>query len=171
MYAALGYNDHQKLLINGFYGIIGLILCAISLLFLVDRLGRKKPLLIGSLICAAAMVIEAIIQKNYPGTVDNDAAHKAGVAALAIFSVGFSFSYGPISWIYCSELWTTRTRSLGISVATCGNWACNVLFGQTGSLGLKNLGWSYYLAFVAFNIFNFFAIRKPESLSLDGSLS
>lgn len=92
MYAALGYSDHDKLLINGLYGIIGPVVCAFALLFLVDRVGRKTPLLVASFLCAVAMAAEAAIQKEYPATrADGAAAHKAGVGMIAVFSVAFSF--------------------------------------------------------------------------------
>jgi len=165
MYDALGYTDNDKLLINGLYGIIGPIVCAFALFFLVDRFGRKPLLLIGTVVCMVAMIAEAVIQKNYPRESPNKAAHKAGVAMIAIFSIGFSFSYGPISWIYSSEIFPNRIRHIGVAVATCGSWSANVLFGQTGSLGINQLGWSYYIAFAAFNAFNFVVILMflPES--------
>lgn len=102
-------------------GIIGPIVCAVALLFLVDRFGRKPLLLVGTVICCIAMATEAAIQNYYPADSTNYAAHRAGVAMIAIFSVGFSFSYGPISWIYASEVFPNRIRHIGVAASVSCN--------------------------------------------------
>ena len=63
------------------------------------------------------MASEAAIQNYYPAESTNDAAHRAGVAMIAVFSVGFSFSYGPISWIYASEVFPNHIRHIGVAAS------------------------------------------------------
>jgi MFS family permease len=150
----LGIEGNDRLLLTGISGIIGPVVCAIAIFFIIDRVGRKGPLIVGSLGCAMAMAILAAIVNNFGPDSSNRTALRVGVAMPFVFSVFFSFSFGPISWIYSNELWTTRTRSIGVAAATCSSWAANVLFGQTGSIGIADAGWSFYIAFVVFGVFD-----------------
>ena len=46
----------------------------------------------------------------------------AGIAGVFAFSLCFSWSYGPVSWIYQSEVFPMNIRALGASVSTATNW-------------------------------------------------
>jgi hypothetical protein len=46
----------------------------------------------------------------------------AGIAAVFVFSWMFSWSFGPVSWIYQSEIFPMNIRALGASVSTASNW-------------------------------------------------
>ena len=80
-------------------------------------------------------------------------------------SIFFSLSFGPVSWVLVSEVFPTRTRSMGTSVATCANWAFNVLFSQVSNLAMENVQWRYYLLFILLNAIDFVAIALffPET--------
>ncbi|QRV72944.1 Sugar (and other) transporter [Ceratobasidium sp. AG-Ba] len=152
MYRALGISD--PLLIQSIYGVVGPIWNLFFIIFLVDRVGRKKPLLFGSFMLAACLAVETAINAQYPpdSANPNKAAQGAGVAMFFIATSVFSVSYGPIAWTYVAEIFPMRTRAMGVSAATCTNWAFNVLF------GLDNAAWKYYLLFVILNIFSFFMV-------------
>ncbi|KAG9092067.1 hypothetical protein FRC06_000258, partial [Ceratobasidium sp. 370] len=134
MYRALGISD--PLLIQSIYGVVGPIWNLFFIIFLVDRVGRKKPLLFGSFMLAACLAVETAINAQYPpdSPNPNKAAQGAGVAMFFIATSVFSVSYGPIAWTYVAEIFPMRTRAMGVSAATCTNWAFNVLFGQTSPI-------------------------------------
>ncbi|KAH7343603.1 general substrate transporter [Rhizoctonia solani] len=158
MYRALGISD--PLLIQSIYGVVGPIWNLFFIIFLVDRVGRKKPLLFGSFMLAACLAVETAINASYPpdSPNPNKTAQGAGVAMFFIATSIFSVSYGPIAWTYVAEIFPMRTRAMGVSAATCTNWAFNVLFGQTSPIGLENSAWKYYLLFVCLNVFSFFMV-------------
>lgn len=93
-----------------------------------------------------------------------------------MMSIVFSLSFGPVSWvlasevryinflrrdsgvdemIVCTQVFPTKTRALGTSVATCSNWAMNVMISQVSPIGMDNIGWRFYLVFVALNAVDF----------------
>ncbi|KAF8607787.1 general substrate transporter [Ceratobasidium sp. AG-I] len=158
MYRALGISD--PLLIQSIYGVVGPIWNLFFIVFLVDRVGRKKPLLFGSFMLAACLAVETAINAQYPpdSPTPNKTAQGAGVAMFFIATSVFSVSYGPIAWTYVAEIFPMRTRAMGVAAATCTNWAFNVLFGQTSPIGLDNSAWKYYLLFVCLNVFSFFMV-------------
>ncbi|ORX39548.1 general substrate transporter [Kockovaella imperatae] len=178
IYTDLGYTGHTTLIINAISGTWGLIVTFIFITCIVDRIGRRWPLIIGALFCAAFMGMEA--GTNKPFSVIKDYHDKstgiAGVAAVFLFSWAFSFSFGPVSWIYQSEIFPMNIRALGTSVSTATNWANNVVIGQITPIGFKHLKYKYFFVFVATNFLNiviaymYFPETKNRSLEEIGLL-
>jgi MFS family permease len=75
----------------------------VFIIFLVDRVGRKRPLLFGSLGISIALICEAVVNsQNTDGS--NRGLSIAGVFFLFSVTVIFSLSFGPVSWVYMSEV-------------------------------------------------------------------
>ncbi|KAH9838332.1 general substrate transporter [Rhodofomes roseus] len=166
MYQSLGLSPGQSLLIQGIYGAVGPITNFIFITCILDRVGRKKPLMFGAAgFVATYSVLTAIVASFPPGTSDNHPAQRAGIAVIFLTSILFSLSFGPISWVLTSEVFPTKTRSIGTSVAVCANWAFNVLFSQASHLHCEGVGWRYYLLFILLNLVDFclIALFFPET--------
>jgi sugar porter (SP) family MFS transporter len=172
LYAALGYSGEKSLMLTGINGALGTVVTFTFISLILDRVGRKKPLIFGAFGMVACLSIEAAINAVYPGeTSTNVAAQTAGVAFIFLFgSLFFSVSFGPVSWVYQSEIFPMRVRSIGTAVCTCSNWAANVLISQISPIGLQNLGWKFYLLFICTNFVNglivifFFPETKGKTL-------
>jgi len=172
LYAALGYSGNTILLITGINGALGQIVTLAFIYFVLDRVGRRLPLIVGAFGMAACLSIEAAINARFPGeTTTNKSAQQAGVAFIILFgSLFFSTSFGPVSWVYQSEIFPMRVRALGTSVSTMANWAINVMISQISPLGLNRLGWKFYLVFICTNLANalivilFFPETKGKTL-------
>ncbi|KAF9442102.1 general substrate transporter [Macrolepiota fuliginosa MF-IS2] len=164
MYKSLGVTDSKALLVQGIYGAVGPIANIFFITLILDRVGRKKPLLFGaSSFVVLYSILAAIVATNPPlpdgvqGTV-NASAQRAGIAMIFMLSIFFSLSFGPVSWVLASEVFPTSTRSIGTSVATCANWAFNTFIGQVSPIALKNVNWKFYMLFIALNFFDFLAV-------------
>lgn len=165
MYEGLGITGSRRLLVQGIYGAVGPITNFFFILFALDKIGRKRPLQFGAGSLTILFAILAAIVASFPPTVEDGsgaresastaAAHRAGVAMIFMMSIVFSLSFGPVSWVLASEVFPTKTRALGTSVATCSNWAMNVMISQVSPIGMDNIGWRFYLVFVALNAVDF----------------
>jgi MFS family permease len=78
----------------------------------------------------------------------------AGLVSIFLFSGAFSASFGPVSWIYQSEIFPMNQRALGTAVSTAANWLNNVIIGQITPYGFAKLGWKYFFVYVATNASN-----------------
>ena len=63
---------------------------------------------------------------------DGDDGMKSAMYYLAIFSVylflfAFGSSWGPIAWVYQSEIFPLRVRGKGTGLATLSNWVNNAI--------------------------------------------
>lgn len=153
MYAALGLQSDKLLLVQGIYGAVGPITNLIFIVFVLDRVGRKKPLLFGALSLSVLFSILAAIVASFPpsgseaggggggGGQTNLAAQKAGIAVIFLMSIVFSLSFGPVSWVLASEVFPTRLRGMGTAAATCANWLFNVLLSEVSPIGMGRVGW------------------------------
>ncbi|KAL0640086.1 hypothetical protein Q9L58_000914 [Maublancomyces gigas] len=172
MYKALGIVGRKALLVSGIYNIVGPVTNAFFIFFLIDRVGRRKPLLFGTIGISLCLIIEAVlISQNPDGNIES--LSRAGVAMLFLVSMIFSVSFGPVSWTYMSEVMPMQIRGNGNAFATgIGNWLVNVLFSQVSPQALAKLTWKYYFVFVAFNLVVtlptvFFVFKETKGVSLE----
>lgn len=118
------------------------------IVFLVDRFGRKKPLIAGTIGITLALVAEAIVNSQNPNG-DKRGLSIAGVAFLFLVSIIFSLSFGPVSWTYMSEVMPYQIRGKGSAFATgIGNWLVATFWSQISPFGLGEIGWKFYFLFV-----------------------
>ncbi|THU85524.1 sugar transporter [Dendrothele bispora CBS 962.96] len=174
MWHSLGIVGGKELLVQGIYGAVGPIANLFFIIFILDRVGRKKPLMFGAASFVATFSILAAILATNPAPPDgvtpapgsvNQAAQRAGIAIIFLTSIIFSLSFGPVSWVLASEVFPTSTRSIGTSVATCSNWAFNTMLSQVSPIGINNSGWKFYLIFVVLNFVDLIIITLffPET--------
>ncbi|KAF9524840.1 general substrate transporter [Crepidotus variabilis] len=167
MYKSLGVTGGKALLVQGIYGAVGPIANLFFIIFILDRVGRKKPLMFGAASFVATFsILAAMVATNPPGEPNaNTAAQRVGIAMIFLTSIIFSLSFGPVSWVLASEVFPTSTRSIGTSVATCSNWAFNTLLGQVAPRGIDDVGWKFYILFVCLNFVDLIliAIFFPET--------
>lgn len=141
-----------KVIKNAFELMLISILDLIFITFFIDRIGRKRPLIYGIIAITIALICEgAINSQNTDG--DKRGLSIAGVAFLFCVTILFSFSFGPVSWTYMSEVLPYQIRSKGSAFATgIGNWLVATFWAQVSPIALGELGWKFYFLFVAWNV-------------------
>jgi SP family galactose:H+ symporter-like MFS transporter len=116
-------------------GAVNVIATLIALAF-IDRLGRRKLLLVGLLGMTVSMVVIGIafrfVAAPAPGP-DHAVLGAAGLVALAAvvtFIISFGFSVGPVVWTVINEIFPGHIRGRGVAIATAVNWASAFLVSQ-----------------------------------------
>jgi SP family arabinose:H+ symporter-like MFS transporter len=108
-------SDYQAVLI-GVTNLVGVTMA----MFVIDRIGRKALLLIGSVGTTLCLLgVATIFRLNqYQG-------------ALLWFLMGFigcfTFSQGAVIWVYISEIFPNRVRAKGQSIGSFTHWFMNAL--------------------------------------------
>ncbi|KAJ1529734.1 hypothetical protein ONE63_006487 [Megalurothrips usitatus] len=97
-------------------------------LFLVDRLGRRTLLLVSGIACIICNVVLGIylyilVRTEKQGSEVMQPYGMIPILTMGLFMVLFSIGYGPIPWLYMTEVFTVDIRSAAMSVATVTNWA------------------------------------------------
>lgn len=93
--------------------------------FLVDKLGRRRLLLIGGLGAGVSMFYLAAysqISGSFDRTPPLDSGARAAVAMVYIYALFYGFSWNGIPWLFCSEILPTRVRTAGMAFCVCIQW-------------------------------------------------
>ena len=100
-------------------------------MYLIEKLGRRSLLLYGGIGmgCAHYMICLFI---NLAHKFEKQGGPASIMYYLAIFSVyiflfSFASTWGPIAWVYQSEIFPLRVRGKGTGVGTLSNWINNAV--------------------------------------------
>jgi MFS transporter, SP family, solute carrier family 2 (myo-inositol transporter), member 13 len=151
--------------------------------YLIDRIGRRRILLLtipimalALLLCAASfMLIENPHSPAAPSTAPaapQDPPRKGSalaiLASLLLYVAAYATGLGPVPWQQ-SEMFPLAVRSLGSSFATATNWGSNTIVGLTFLPMMQYLtpGWTF-ICYAAICIAGWFIVHRiyPETMGL-----
>lgn len=143
--------------------------------FVVDKVGRTKMLIGGSIVMGFAMWFVGAYVKLAPTTSSSTQHLSAGGYAAAvfiyIFAVGFCFSYAGIPWIYCAEIFPLRLRGIGMAICTATHWLMNFVIARSVPYMISDIGYGTYFVFASFITlsipFVYFFVPETKGLSLE----
>ena len=130
---------------------------ALFVFFLVDSLGRKLSLFISGMGMGILFFIIGALLKSFPppasGTGANPPpASKAMAAMLYIYVCFYSMGWGPLPWVYVSDIFPTRTRHYGLATASASQWFWNFIVSKWTPDIKTALGYKMFLMFATINI-------------------
>jgi MFS transporter, SP family, galactose:H+ symporter len=138
IFAAMGFTGNFALLaLPALVQVAGLAAVFTSLL-LVDRLGRRPILLSGIAMMIAADVVLMIVFRQGLGS--NVGGLIFGFAGVLLFIFGYTMGFGSLGWVYASESFPTRLRSIGSSTMLTSNLIANAIVAAVFLTMLHSLG-------------------------------
>ncbi|KAF2818868.1 MFS sugar transporter-like protein [Ophiobolus disseminans] len=155
LYTNLGITGDRNLLVSSIYNVVGPIFNFFFIVFFLDKVGRRKPLIFGTIAISVALICEAALGSQVESATGSrkDGISGAGVFFLFAVSCIFSVSFGPISWVYASEIMPLSIRGRGSAFSTAfGNWLVGTVWSQVSPIALGELKYKFYFIFVAFNL-------------------
>jgi sugar porter (SP) family MFS transporter len=158
LWHSVGINEESSLLLSLFTSIVNIIgtLVAIAL---VDKIGRKPLLVIGSVGMTVSLAVTGWAF-SFAQVVGEDAMLPAqwGVVALisaSAFVLFFAASWGVVMWVLLGEMFPARIRAAALALGTATNWIANWLVTVSfPSMRDWNLPVTYfiYAAFAALSV-------------------
>ncbi len=127
----------------------------------IDRLGRKKLLLIGSVGCAISLAGVAWIFASGRN-------QHLLVWLLVGFIASFAFSQGAVIWVYLSEVFPNRVRAKGQSLGSFTHWLMNAIISGVFPVVAATSGAGPFVLFSAMMVLQFFVVLFffPETKGL-----
>ena len=96
------------------------LLATFAGVLLIDKIGRKKLLLVGAFGCGLCLagVAQMFHSRSHNGYL---------LALLIVYILFFAISQGAVIWVYISEVFPTSVRSKGQSLGSSAHWITNAL--------------------------------------------
>lgn len=170
LWQAVGFGESDALLINVVSGALS-IGAVIAALLLVDKIGRKPLLVIGSVgmsitlaLVVVAFATGSLVTDPTTGVETLQLSDAMGMLALIAanaYVVFFNASWGPVMWVMLGEMFPNQIRGLGLSVAGLAQWGANFLVTLTFPmiLGSAGLAFAYSLYTLGAVISIFFVVK------------
>lgn len=175
LWQAAGFSESDALLTNVLSGglSIGSVLLA---LFLIDTVGRKPLLIIGSIGMTVTLALAAFAFSSGE-LVDGQLNLSDDMGLLALIAANayvmfFNFSWGPVMWVMLGEMFPNQIRGSGLAVAGLFQWGANFAITMTfpimlGSIGLAG-AYGIYAGFALISIlFVIKAVRETRGRELE----
>jgi len=146
-----------------FIGVVNLAGACIAVL-LLDRVGRRAPLLIGTI---GSVIGLAVLGAYFDTSSGFQHAHAwIALAAMCFYIFSFEISLGPIFWVMIAEIFPLGARAKAMAVCTMFNWAFNFFVSFFFLDAVKAMGRSgTFWMYAGFGVLAvvFFAWRVPET--------
>lgn len=191
IWASVGFDEDQAFLLTLITNTTNVVVTLVAI-SLVDRLGRKPLLLIGSAGMAVSLSVmafvfgtaqtctQALVDAGQAGCSGADsigtpyltgAAGPIAVIAANLYVVFFGVSWGPVVWVLLGEMFPNRIRAAALAVGAAAQWIANFLvsvsFPVMASIGL---GFAYGVFTVSAAVSFFFVarfVRETKGMSLE----
>ena len=174
LWQAVGFSADESAVYTVITSVINVLTTLIAIA-LIDKIGRKPLLLIGSAGMAVTLATMAVIFANASVNPDGTPSlpGASGVIALIaanLFVVAFGMSWGPVVWVLLGEMFPNRIRAAALGLAAAGQWAANWAITVSFPELRNNLGLAYgFYALCAALSFLFVTkwVRETKGVSLE----
>jgi SP family sugar:H+ symporter-like MFS transporter len=146
LWEKVGWDESASFKITVITSITNILTTLIAIA-LIDKVGRRPLLLVGSAGMATALATMAFVFQT-ADIVDGQpqvgpVAGPIALVAANLFVVAFGMSWGPVVWVLLGEMFPNRIRGAALGLAAAGQWTANWLITVTFP-GLRNvLGLAY----------------------------
>lgn len=139
-------EDHNMSLLLGGVNMIVYSIFATTSWFVIERVGRRRLFLIGSIGQCLSMVLTFACL--IPG---NPMAARGAAVGLFTYIAFFGATWLPLPWLYPAEVNPVKTRGKANATSTCVNWLFNFVVVMVTPIMVTNIGWGTYLFFAVIN--------------------
>ncbi len=160
-----GIDSSSSLMQTIGIGIVN-ILSTFVAIGLVDKIGRKKLLLTGSLLMGISLVaIGLCFRYSYFD-------HYLVLIFMLLYVASFGSTMGAVVWVYIAEIFPNLVRSLALSVSTLSLWLADFTVTLTFPMMAKHFGtadtmFCYALFCAAAFIYMLIKVRETKGRSLE----
>lgn len=174
MWKSVGFQESDSFMISVITSVTNIVATIIAI-SLVDKVGRKRLLLVGSGMMTLSLGIMAVAfaqavtvngEPSLPG-------HWGIIALVAanLFVVGFGASWGPVVWVLLGEMFPNNIRALALGLGAAAQWIANFAVSTTfpalADLGLE-VAYGLYAGFALLSfLFVWRMVRETNGRQLE----
>ncbi|MDR0269673.1 sugar porter family MFS transporter [Paenibacillus sp.] len=160
-----GAGTNAALVQTIYVGLINFLFTILAI-WLIDKVGRKVLLLVGSLAMTISLAVIGIAFQT---------GHTSGPLVLIfilMYVAAFAVSLGPVVWVVMSEIFPNRIRGKATAIASMALWAADYLVSQAFPPMLASAGpamtfWSFGIMSLITFVFTWRVIPETKGKSLE----
>ncbi|WP_344001903.1 sugar porter family MFS transporter [Microbacterium paludicola] len=174
LWRSVGFDESSALMTSVITSVIN-ILATIVAILLVDRVGRRTLLLVGSSIMTVALGTMALAF-SFAQVSGGEVELQAPWSLVALFSanlfvIGFGATWGPVVWVLLGEMFPNRVRASALAVAAAAQWIANFIVSTTfpvlSGVGLSFAYGLYALCAAGSLVFVWRKVRETKGVELE----
>ncbi|KAH7014717.1 quinate permease [Macrophomina phaseolina] len=161
------------LLTTGVYGLVKLVTTIFYVAFIVDRVGRRRPLMVGATIQATAMLYIALYVRfgNPSAHHGTEAGGIVGIIWIYLYAFGWSFGHSVAPYVVAAEIFPARIRSVCMSFCLFINWIVDYGITKATPSMMTHLGWGTFLLYAMLTytgvVFVYFCMPELKGRSIE----
>ncbi|SDU27896.1 sugar porter family MFS transporter [Gordonia westfalica] len=164
LWQSVGFSESDSFKTSVITAVINVGMTLVAIMF-VDRIGRRKLLLAGSVGMFIGLLMACIAFTQQIGEGENVTLPDPwGVIALIganLFVVAFAATWGPVMWVMLGEMFPNRIRGVALGVCTAVNWLANFTISMLFPPMTEAVGLGIIYGFFAFcSAASFFYVFK-----------
>nr|WP_136252817.1 sugar porter family MFS transporter [Ningiella ruwaisensis] len=175
LWQAVGFSESDALLTNVITGGVSILACIITI-SLIEKIGRKPLLLIGSIGMSVSLgVMVYVFATAATAASGNLDLGEAGIVALVsanAFVFFFNLSWGPVMWVMLGEMYPNQIRGSGLAIAGFAQWTSNFLVTMMFPIMLTGIGLAgaysfYFVGAVISIVFVMKFVHETKGIELE----
>lgn len=176
LWRSVGFDESSALMTSVITSVTNIVVTIVAIV-LVDRVGRRIMLLVGSVVMAVSLGTMAVAF-SFATLVTEDGVTSASlegpwsiIALIAanLFVVGFGATWGPLVWVLLGEMFPNRIRASALAVAAAAQWIANFAISTTFPVFSQislSFAYGFYAFFAALSFF-FVLWKVPETKGIE----
>jgi len=127
---------YAPIILDKFFGAEGAIIGALILnvinflstfitIATIEKFGRARLLFTGGILMCFALVMNAI----FASLEETPVMGYMVIIFCGLYVIGFAYSWGPVVWVVCSEMFPLRHRGKATGLTTFSNWTWTTIVG------------------------------------------
>lgn len=154
LWQAAGFTEASALLTNVVNGSVNVLFTFVAIA-LIDRVGRKPLLLVGSLGQAVMLGVMAFVFGTSAVAESGALEMEGNMGLIALVAANayiafFAFSWGPVMWVMLGEMFPNQFRGAALSICGLVQWLSNFLITMTFPILLEVIGLGFSYGIYAF---------------------
>ncbi|KAL5375776.1 hypothetical protein PMIN06_005039 [Paraphaeosphaeria minitans] len=179
LFGSLGITDVA--LYTGIYGLVKAIASILYYVFLIDLIGRRRPVIVSSFVCSICLwIVGTYVKIGNPAakiaagvelSASTVAGGRAATGMIMIYSIFWSFGLNGIPWVVSAEIFPGALRVFSGTWAALVQWA--IQFPVTKALPyiFTSFGFGTWYFFAGWmllaTVWAYFLLPETKALTLD----
>ncbi|KAF4994854.1 hypothetical protein F66182_16425, partial [Fusarium sp. NRRL 66182] len=179
LFGSIGISDVA--LYTGIYGLVKAIASLIFYIFLIDFVGRRRPVIVSSIACSLCLwFVGSYVKVGHPADIIaagkqlSDSTVKGGQAAtgmIMIYSIFWSFGLNGVPWIISGEIFPGALRNLSGTWTALVQWAIQFAITKALPYIFTSFGYGTWYFFASWMLvasaWAYFLLPETKGLTID----